>query len=326
MNRFPIRVALIAGLLMLFVLLGSQVAVQAQTEPVPAAVEAACIPKAKEVVLFEHINYGGKCTKLKIGRYPTPALMHMADNSVTSLKVGTAVRAVLFRDVDYGGMSAAFTTNIPNLNAEPIGHDNLSSLRVEMRPKTGCVPRGNEIAVFEHENYGGECMLHNVGNFSDPLEIGLPDDFISSVKVGNLLRLVLYRDEDFGGISGVYMSDDAALYYDDIGNDKVSSMRVDLKPRAKGCKAGPTQVAFYKDAQYKGQCVVKEIGTYPDAVAIGLDDDIITAFKVGSKVKVILYTGTNFTGFSATYQVNINNLYYQPIGNDTVSSFKIVSR
>ena len=117
-----------------------------------------------------------------------------------------------------------------------------------------------------------------------------------------------------------------ALYYDDIGNDTVTSMRVDLKAKAQKCKAGPTQVAFYKDEQYKGQCVVKDIGEYPDALAIGLDDDFITSFKVGSKVKVILYTQTGFAGDTAIYTKNINNLYYEPIGNDTISSLKIVSR
>lgn len=111
-----------------------------------------------------------------------------------------------------------------------------------------------------------------------------------------------------------------------IANDTVSSMRVDLKAKPQKCKAGPTQVAFYEHEQYKGQCVVKEIGTYPNALAMGINQDFITSFKVGAKVKVILYTWTDFGGDTATYQTNINNLVYQPIGNDTISSFKIVSR
>ena len=326
MNRFPTRITLVIGMLMLLVVLGSSAAVLAQDEPAPAAVDAACVPKLKEVVVFFDAAYAGKCAKLKIGAYPNAAAIKMPDDSITSFKVGAAVRVVLFRDKDYNGMSAAYPADINNLYYEPIGNDTVSSIRVEMKPTTGCNPRPNEIAVFEDEGFQGQCIIHNAGNFRDAVAIGLPDDFISSVKVGNLLRVVFYRNEDFTGISGVYNANDEALYYDDIGNDTVSSMRVDLKPKAQKCKAGPRQVAFYEHAQYKGRCVVKEIGEYPDPLAMGIDEDYITSFKVGSKVKVILYTWTDFGGDTAVFTRNINNVYYEPIGNDTISSFKIVSR
>ena len=317
-------------MLLLLVVLGSSAAVLAQAEPAPAAVDAACVPGPREVVVFQNANYGGKCAKMKIGRYANPAAMKIANDTISSIKVGTLARAVAFEDIDFAGDVSGFPADNPNLATDPdptpIGDNRISSMKVELKPTTGCNPRSNEIAVFEDEGFQGQCIIHNAGNYRGSVEIGLPDNFISSVKVGSLLRVVFYRNESFTGISGVYMASDEALYYDDIGNDTVTSMRVDLKAKAQKCKAGPTQVAFYKDEQYKGQCVVKDIGEYPDALAIGLDDDFITSFKVGSKVKVILYTQTGFAGDTAIYTKNINNLYYEPIGNDTISSLKIVSR
>ena len=325
MNRFPIRITLLVSMLLLLVVLGSAT-VLAQDEPAPAAVDAACVPSAKEVVVFLDEVYGNKCAKLKIGAYPKATAFKMPDDSITSFKVGAAVRIVLFRDKDYGGFSAAYLNDIPNLYYEPIANDTVSSIRVEMKPTTGCNPRPNEIAVFEDESYGGQCILHNVGNFSNALEIGLPDEFISSVKVGNLLRLVLYREPNFNGITDIYTASDAALYYDTIGKEKVSSMRVELKPKATGCKPKPTEVAFFEHDLYKGRCVIKQIGSYPAAYEMGLPNDLITSMKVGAKVKVVLYTWDNFGGDTATYTKNITNFYYEPIGNDTISSVRIMSR
>jgi len=326
MNRFPFRITLLIGMFLLLVVLGSSAAVLAQDEPAPAAVDAACVPKAKEVAVFFDADYAGKCAKLKIGAYPTAVLFKMPDNSITSFKVGSSVRAVLFRDKDFGGFSAAYDYDIYNLYYEPIANDTVSSIRVEMRPSTGCTVRGNEIAVFQHENFEGECIIHNVGNFSNALEIGLPDNYISSVKVGNLLRLVLYRNEGFGGVTDIYNADDAAIYYDTIGNDTVSSMRVEWKPKGAGCKPKPTEVAFFTDASYKGQCIIKQIGSYTDAYEIGLTEDTISSLKVGNKVKAVLYTWTGFGGDTATFSRNVPNLGNEPIGNDTVSSLKVMSR
>lgn len=326
MNRFPFRITLVIGLFLLLVVLGSSAAVLAQDEPAPAAVDAACVPKAKEVAVFFDAAYAGKCAKLKIGAYPTAALFKMPDNSITSFKVGSAVRVVLFDNKDFGGYSAAYANDIYNLYYEPIGNDTVSSIRVEMRPSTGCTVRGNEIAVFQHEGFEGECIIHNVGNFSNALEIGLPDNYISSLKVGNLLRLVLYREPGFAGVTDIYNADDEAIYYDTIGNDTVSSMRVEWKPRAAGCKPKPTEVAFFTDASYKGQCIIKQIGSYTNAYEIGLTEDTISSLKVGNKVKVVLYTWTGFGGDTATFSRNVPNLGNEPIGNDTVSSLKVMSR
>ena len=326
MKRFPLRMTFVIGMFLLLVVLGSSAAVLAQDEPAPAAVDAACVPVAKEVVVFLDEGYAGKCAKLKIGTYPTAALFKMPDNSITSFKVGSAVRVVLFQNKDFGGFSAAYANNISNLGYEPIGNDTVSSIRVEMRPSTGCSVRGNEIAVFEDENFEGECIIHNVGNFSNALEIGLPDNFISSVKVGNLLRLVLYRNGGFTGITDIYNANDNALFYDTIGNDTVSSMRVEWKPKGAGCKPKPTEVAFFIDANYKGQCIIKQIGSYTDAYEIGLTEDMISSLKVGNKVKVTLYTWTGFGGDTATFSRNVPYLGNEPIGNDTVSSLKIMTR
>lgn len=291
------------------------------------APEAGCVPKAKEVALFLHENYGGQCVIKKIGRYPTAIAMGMPDDSITAIKVGSKARVQLFTGRDFGGTVASYTANVANLYYEPIGNDSVSSIKVDLRPLTGCKPKPNQVALFEHENFLGQCVLRDVGNYRNSIEIGLADNSISSVKVGAKLRLVLYRNDNFGGVSAIYLTNDNALYYDTIGNDSISSMRVDLRANAKGkCVPKPNQIALFEHEQYKGQCVIKEIGEYPDALAMGLPDNLITAVKVGADVKLVLYQDANFGGFSATYFTDIPNLIYEPIYNDTVSSVRVQSR
>ena len=290
------------------------------------APEAGCIPKPKEVAVFLHAGYGGTCIIRKVGRYPNAAAMGMADNSITSVIVGSQARVVLFRDKDFKGMTAAYETNVPDLYWEPFGNDQVSSFKVELRAKTGCVPNNNQIALFEHINYGGQCVLKDVGNYRNALEIGLPDNIVSSVKVGARLRLVLYRDNDFGGVTGTYLANDNSFGGDPIGNDTVSSMRVDVKmsPTAK-CKPKPNQVALFEHVNYGGRCVLKEIGEYPNDLAVGLPENLVTSIKVGADVWAVLYDGLNFGGGTATVLVSDPNLSDTPIGHDSMSSLKVYS-
>lgn len=290
------------------------------------APEAGCIPRPKEVAVFLHEQYGGTCKIRKVGRYPNAAAMGMADNSITAIKVGSQARIVLFRDKDFKGVTAAYLVNAPNLGYDPIGNDTVSSFKVELRAKTGCVPNNNQIALFEHINYGGQCVLKDVGNYRNALEIGLPDNLVSSVKVGARLRLVLYRDNDFGGVTGTYLANDSSFGGDPIGNDTVSSIRVDVKMNPNGiCKPKPNQIALFEHINYGGRCVVKEIGDYPNDLAVGLPENLVTSIKVGAAVWAVLYDGQNFTGGTATVLSSDPNLSDTPIGHDSMSSLKVYS-
>ena len=94
------------------------------------------------------------------------------------------------------------------------------------QPVTGCIPGPHQVALFTGINYGGECVLKDIGSYPAASSIGLLDDSISSLKVGTDVHAVLYRDANHGGRKEIFVSDQPDLQSHWIGNDQVSALRV----------------------------------------------------------------------------------------------------
>ena len=84
----------------------------------------------------------------------------------------------------------------------------------------------NEPAVLYLDcNYAGKAVALPVGNYSLPdlTARGIPNDAVSSLRVMNGYRAILYWDTNFGGSSLVKTADDACLV-NDAWNDALSSV------------------------------------------------------------------------------------------------------
>jgi len=191
-------------------------------------------------------------------------------------------------------------------------------------PPPSCNPNADQIALFVDANYSGQCVVKGIGQYPNPGAIGLPNDSISSIKVGGNVQAILCRDDNYGGGCETFTSDDSNLSDNSIGNDQVSSAKVELRPSP--CNPNADQVALFVDADYRGQCVVKGIGQYPNPGAIGLPNDSISSVKVGGNVKAILCRDDNYGGGCETFTSNDSNLSDNSIGNDQVSSAKVEQR
>ena len=51
-------------------------------------------------------------------------------------------------------------------------------------PPSGCTPSADQVALFVDISYSGQCVVKSVGDYRNPGEIGLPNDSISSLRVG----------------------------------------------------------------------------------------------------------------------------------------------
>jgi len=95
-----------------------------------------------------------------------------------------------------------------------------------------CSPGPDQISLFVDADYGGQCVIKGIGDYPNPAAIGLPNDAISSVKVGSNVQAVLCEHDNFYGICETFTADDPYLGDNGIGNDMVSSVRVELRPPA----------------------------------------------------------------------------------------------
>ena len=89
------------------------------------------------------------------------------------------------------------------------------------------------------------------------------------------------------------------------------------------CSPGPDQAAFFTDANFQGSCVLRAVGDYPTATAIGLPNDSISSVGVGGNVKVYACRDENFGGTCVVLPVDTSYLGDTELGNDALTSAKV---
>lgn len=91
-------------------------------------------PGADQVIILEHTfnhNGGGKCVKLDAGEYPDITKAGLADNVMSSIKVGKGVYAIVCDQKNFGGACEVFDKNDEDLRNNPtIKNDLVSSVKV----------------------------------------------------------------------------------------------------------------------------------------------------------------------------------------------------
>jgi murein DD-endopeptidase MepM/ murein hydrolase activator NlpD len=89
------------------------------------------------------------------------------------------------------------------------------------------------------------------------------------------------------------------------------------------CDPGTNQIALFADTSYTGQCVVKGIGDYTDAAAIGLPNDTVSSILVEGVIQADLCEHNSFGGACESFTESDPDLSNNAIGNDTVSSVRV---
>lgn len=187
-------------------------------------------------------------------------------------------------------------------------------------PTASCSPGPNEVALFVDSFFRGQCVVKGIGLYPHSEDIGLPNDSISSIKVGSQVKALLCQQADFRGTCQLFTSSVAQLSKEMIGHDNVSSVKVQPRSERPECVPGDTQIAVYVDSVFRGQCKVLNVGAYPHASDTGLPNDSISSILIGSSVKVGLYEDSNFQGKFELLRDSDPNLSNNPMGHDIVSS------
>ncbi len=257
------------------------------------------------------------------GYNKTPHEMHdvlWVQGARYSLKMdGGGSSGMYFND---GGYSFAWNGSRPVANAWVIV--SYSPPPPTATPPPNCNPNTDQVALFVDSNYGGQCVVKGVGEYPNPGAIGLPNDAISSLKVGSNVRAVLCRDDNFGGGCETFTGDDPNLGDNSIGDNQVSSVKVEVR----GCNdPGADQVVLYANTNYGGNCVTLGVGEYPNPGYLGsVGNDNTESIKVGGNVQAVLCEHDNYQGRCETFTGNDPNLSDNTIGANVVSSVKVQNR
>ena len=263
---------------------------------------------APAATFYPDVNYGGFPAALPLGTFTADELAAygIKNDDITSLKVNSGYRVVLYTDNNFSGTSVTYISDqswIGDYN------DKISSIQIY---KYSSSPE----ATFYHDvNYGGSSVGLPQGTFTaeEMAAYGIKNDDITSLKINSGYRVVLYTDNNFSGTSINYTSDQS--WIGDF-NDKISSIQI--------YKYSSSPVStFYSDVNYGGSSIGLPLGTYTtaDLASYGIKNDDITSLKVNSGYKVIAYMDNNFGGSSVSYtsdQSNVGTTY-----NDEISSIQI---
>lgn len=186
----------------------------------------------------------------------------------------------------------------------------------------GCVPQRHEASLFMHDGFGGQCVTLGLGDYQFPERTGLPNDSVSSILVGDGSRVLVCRERAFGGACAYFEGPIAELGATSIGNDMLSSLRVERRPDS--CIPGPNQIALYSQAAFIGDCSVLGIGDYLDSSEIGIGNDSVSSVRLGSGVQAMLCRHDGFGEPCERAEQDISHLRDHRLGDDAISSVRIV--
>ncbi len=91
------------------------------------------VANARQVILFEHINYEGAYRVLEIGTYYNPAAMGFGNDSLSSVKVGSEVKVKLGEHDNFSGRTQTYYSDVSSLVGTYIGNDTVSSVKVSLK-------------------------------------------------------------------------------------------------------------------------------------------------------------------------------------------------
>jgi hypothetical protein len=156
-------------------------------------------PGPTEVIVFRDGNFTGSCAVLTPGFYPFAANFLVGNDAITGIKVGSAVRARIYKDPVYAG---DWKTYAPGTQTAGIGsfNDKISSMRVEPANRSqNCDDlREGEIALFENSWLAGDCVvLPGEGSYANAEAMGIENDSISSIRNNSARTMQVYWHPSF---------------------------------------------------------------------------------------------------------------------------------
>jgi hypothetical protein len=189
--------------------------------------------------------------------------------------------------------------------------------------QTNCTPGSWQTAVFTDPNYGGSCVIKGLGEYPTPESIGLPNDSISSIKMGSGANVRLCDNAGLNSPCEYISIDDPDLANNMIGTNTVSSLKVEDTAPGRDCVPNDYQVAFFMNENYQETCILRGVGRYNDAGALGLPNDTISSVKIGARVKVRICDNVNNDSPCDQFENNVPDLTPTTVQNNRASSAEV---
>jgi hypothetical protein len=129
---------------------------------------------------------------------------------------------------------------------------------------TGDQPGRWQVYVWTDKERGGKCAALEPGLYPYPENLGVPDNWISSIQAGAKVRARLFENSVYGGGKTAVFPGEYFDTLDSVSwNGKVSSMRVEVGLRDENCGSGqpnavlqPGEIALLTEQNFQGDCII----------------------------------------------------------------------
>jgi uncharacterized protein with FMN-binding domain len=239
-----------------------------------------------QACFYQHANFQGAETCYTGTTVRIPFVGNDLNDQFSSVKVGQKVTVTIFRDGNYNGGSEVYESNISFLNDF---NDEISSLTLT---ETAVRPSANQICFYQDANYQGAETCYT-GTARIPFVGNDLNDQFSSLKIGNKVTAIIFRDGNYNGGSEVHESNISFL--NDF-NDEISSLTLTertINPSANRPTAN--QACFYSESYYRGKGICYSAQDIP---SLGENANFSYASSLyGANVTTVrTYTSANFRG------------------------------
>jgi|GEM_PF-4025758 len=285
---------------------------------------AECPVRAGYVALFSDAGFKGTCVTLSIGDYASHTQIPLPNDAVSSVRVARDVQLYACSDEYFGGVCQLINQDVPDMTRSRVGNDAISSLKVMFRGHSAsCVPAQGQAAFFSNRNYNGPCVVKNRGAFPSSMAIGLANDSISSIRVGNKTQTVICSGENYSEDCDLVTANvsDLAKQHGRVKNDSISSAKVQALGE-QDCRPSTQQVAIFEDDGFLGPCAVLDIGDYRNSAQFRLRNDSISSILVGSNAQIEICTDDDFATDCERITRSSGHLSGR-VQSDSVSSLRV---
>ncbi len=292
-----------------------------------ASAVAACEPNAEQASFYADANFRGACVVRNVGEFPNAGAIGLPNDSISSIRIGIGAQVFACADEQFSVRCEVLTGSSANLGASAIGNDQITSFKVQPigTPLPPCFPGPQQVGIYVHDNFSGACRLLSVGDYPTATSMELPNDSISSIRVGPGTEIHVCEHEFYDGRCTLLTSDSLFLGNTAVGNDSITSARVRLQGQAL-CPTGDLQVTFFGDPNFTGPCNSLNIGEFPTATSTGLANDSISSFRLGRNVEVVVCEHEDFSGACQVFTQDIVDMNGQAVGNEKITSVRVRPR
>lgn len=200
------------------------------------------------MILHEHQDFRGNRESFEAGEVRDLKFTRFAPDAASSVQLSEGCRVVLYEHPNFEGRSVELTRDESDLRRHQM-NDNLSSFILECfgegrpghpgtaqprpdRPDYPGTDRG-AVTIYEHQDFRGRSETFFEGEIGDMRTTRIGHDVASSVEVTPGCRVILYEHPSFEGRSTVLTEDETDLGRTRVGNDTLSSFRIECNRRGR---------------------------------------------------------------------------------------------